>query len=85
MRRARRLAAAPVIHLERPVRVAVFPSRLAAAFTLTKGRPLERNLRYTSLRARASRAQIPDTTCIPWRRRIRSPFPQTSGLGSRIA
>ena len=38
------LASTPVIHLESPVRVAIFPSRLMANFAVIRGAPVVMNL-----------------------------------------
>ena len=73
-----------LIHLESPLRVAIFPSRLRAAFRVTKGKPVVTHFKYTSFKARHSLSRSPPDTSIPRDRRYGPPPPSTRGLGSSI-
>ena len=77
-------AASPVIHCDSPDASAVRPSRLAAAFIRTQGRP--RVIRDTKpmLSSRASSARRPTSTAMPAARNRAAPS-AASGLGSAIA
>ena len=79
---ARRLAGAPVIHLDLPEYVAIFPSAVMAYFMVTKGFPVLINLKNTGFSLSHSSRMKSVTTSIPASRRIDTPLPETSGLGS---
>ena len=79
------LARGPVIHWLLPSGKAVLPSRLAAIFIRTQGRPLvilEINPRLSSW---ASDSNKPQCTSIPDALNLSSPLPATKGFGSLIA
>ncbi len=74
-----------MIHFESPVEVAIFPSRLAAAFTVTHGRPVRIALKNGRFSASACSRSTPVITSTPPRRSRATPLPSTSGFGSADA
>ncbi len=79
------LAFVPVIHLDSPLRVAIFPSRLIAIFAMTNGSLILINLMKTSFICRALSSRMPVFTFIPADLRWRTPSPEFNGFGSFIA
>ena len=77
-------AASPVIHWLAPFCSAVRPSRLAAIFTRTHGRPVCTRLIQPRLSSRASASRKPTSTSTPAARSVLAPRAAT-GSGSRIA
>ena len=78
-------AAGLVIQRDSPLAVAILPSKVAATFNVTNGRPVVISLRYGSMSRSASSAPTPTLTCSPARRNAANPRPRTWGFGSRIA
>ena len=71
---------------ESPVRVAILPSRLTAAFMLTNGKPVVIYLKNTSFNRRASSAKTPVVTSDPCFPPVPlSPAPLTLGFRSVTA
>jgi hypothetical protein len=74
-----------VIHFDEPSRAAALPSREAAIFSTTCGRP-ERTWVSKAMFCRiASSASSPSSTASPPSRSVRNPLPSTIGFGSRVA
>ncbi len=78
-------AGCEVIHWLRPLWSAVWPSRLAAAFIRTHGRPRSMRLKNPMFISRASAAIRPLSATMPAARSLAMPCPATSGFGSSIA
>ena len=80
-------AADEVIHWLRPLCKAVVPSKEAATFIRTQGRPRSIRDMKPMFRARARAIQGPWSTCtsMPACRSSSTPRPRTKGLGSRHA
>ena len=78
---AKARAGSPVIHLDSPVTVAIFPSRDMAALTVTKG--VRRTIQWlnASLSCPHSRARTPCVTERPARRRMREAPPGVARIG----
>src|SRR4030067_97540 len=80
----RSLEASEVIHLDSLCLVAVFPSRDAAIFNITKGLPVVTLFIQPSLSFRHSASSTPVSTSIPAFLSISKPLPETFGFGSVI-
>ena len=78
-------ASAPVIHLDSPDAMAVRPSRLAAIFKRTYGRPPAMTCKNPLFSARASSFNTPTVVLIPAACSMACPLPATSGFGSKPA
>ena len=79
------LAKGPVIHWLSPAGSAVLPSRLAAIFMRTQGRPRVIRRIKPGFNSRASASSKPSFTAMPAARNCWIPWPETNGLGSLIA
>ena len=79
------LAFSPVIHLDSPAPVAIFPSSDIAALTVTNGRWRTIQWWNASFNPAASAASKPVLTARPARSKISNPRPQWAGFGSRAA
>ena len=84
-RARRRAPARPVIHWLPPFASAVRPSRLAAIFMRTHGRPRVMRERKPALSSRASRSSRPTSTCDAGGAQAAGAPPAASGFGSGIA
>ena len=73
----------PVIQRESPRRVAMRPSRLAASFSETRGRPVSIQLRKPRCWKRQASSRTPTRSSTPARRSRAMPLPRTFGFGSR--
>src|SRR5207245_2858170 len=78
-------AAGVVLQRDSPLAVAIFPSKVAATFNVTNGRPAVISLRYGVMSCSASPVPTPTSTRSPARRNAASPRPLTWGFGSRMA
>src|SRR3989344_6246831 len=78
------LLSSELIHFDLPVTVAIFPSRLIAAFNITNGLFLVLYLMNASFIFLASFSIIPQSHLIPALLSSSKPFPFTLGLGSLI-
>ena len=77
-------ARADVIHFDSPERVAIRPSRLMPAFSVTNGRPAAVRRTNSRLSLRAASTSGPVRTRTPAARSARKPLPLTLGSGSRM-
>jgi len=80
-----RFAAADVRKVRRPDVSAIRPSRLAAAFRMTNGRPSRIKVKKGRLSDADASAPSPTSTCMPCSRRKANPRPLTIGFGSSVA
>ena len=78
-------ASSPVIHWLSPFAIAIAPSRLAASFSCTNGRPRVTRLTKPRLTVLAAPSIRPTSTSIPASRKAAMPLPATSVNGSCIA
>src|SRR5207237_8079523 len=77
-------ASGPVIHRLDPAAAAILPSREAAYFQVTNGRPRRWPVSHASLPSAASASSTPPVTATPAARSTSAP-PAAAGLGSATA
>ena len=80
-----RRASGPVIHFDSPLAVAILPSSVIAAFTVTNGSPAMIQWLNATLISAACSANKPCSTAMPLRLSHRKARPACSGLGSVAA
>ena len=69
-----------MIHVVLPERAAIWPSRVSAVFSVTKGRPVRIHLAKSSLSSWAAASCLPTVTSIPARRSCARPRPADGGI-----